>query len=244
LARKKRGDPKVRGSSFSVGIRVMPGVSQRGKRCPRKVGYPHLQEERALIRCGYRRIAGLDEAGRGSWAGPVVAAAVVLPLERRNLQVKLSGARDSKLLTPHRREEVLEKVIEVALGIGIGVVPPRFIDEKGIVAATRLAMTQALDALPLRPDYLLVDYLSLPDESLPQKGIVRGDNLSLSIACASIVAKVERDRMMIELEAEYPGYGFARHKGYGTPQHREALARLGLTPLHRLSFAPMKYMVS
>jgi len=233
----------VRGSSFSVGIRVMPGVSQRGKRTPRKVGYPHLQEERALIRRGYGRIAGLDEAGRGSWAGPVVAAAVVLPLEWRNLQVKLSGARDSKLLTPRRREEVLEKVIEVALGVGVGIVSPRFIDERGIVAATRLAMMQALDALPMRPDYLLVDYLSLPDESLPYKSIVRGDNLSLSIACASIVAKVERDRMMIELEAEYPGYGFARHKGYGTPQHRKALMRLGLTSLHRLSFAPMKYMV-
>ncbi len=221
----------------------MPGVFKRGRRSPRKVGYPHLQEERALVRRGYRLIAGLDEAGRGSWAGPVVAAAVVLPLERRDLPAQLLGVRDSKLLTPRRREEVLEKVIQVALGIGVGVVPPQFIDEKGIVAATRLAMRRALDALPMRPDYLLVDYLSLPDESWPYKSIVRGDNLSLSIASASIVAKVERDRMMIELEAEYPGYGFARHKGYGTPQHREALERLGLTPLHRLSFRPMKFMV-
>ncbi|MGB5931668.1 MAG: ribonuclease HII [Anaerolineae bacterium] len=192
---------------------------------------------------GYRRIAGLDEAGRGSWAGPVVAAAVVLPLEWRDLPAKLLGVRDSKLLTPRRREEALEKVIEVAMGIGMGVVPPQFIDERGIVAATRLAMRRALDALPLKPDYLLVDFLSLPEESLPHKSIVRGDNLSLSIACASIVAKVERDRMMIASEAEYPGYGFARHKGYGTPQHREALASLGLTPLHRLSFRPMRFMV-
>jgi len=221
----------------------MSGVSKRGKRSPRKVRYPHLQEERALIRRGYRRIAGLDEAGRGSWAGPVVAAAVVLPLEWRNLPAKLLGVRDSKLLTPHRREEVLEKVMEVAMAIGIGVVPPQFIDQRGIVAATRLAMRRALDALPLRPNYLLVDYLSLPEESLPHKSIVRGDNLSLSIACASIVAKVERDRMMIALEEEYPGYGFARHKGYGTSQHREALERLGITPLHRLSFRPMKFMV-
>ncbi len=221
----------------------MPGVSKRGKGSPRKVRYPHLKEERALIRRGYRRIAGLDEAGRGSWAGPVVAAAVVLPLEWRDLQAKLLGVRDSKLLTPRRREEALEKVIEVALGIGIGVVPRQFIDEKGIVAATRLAMMRALDALPLRPDYLLVDYLSLPQESLPHKSIVRGDNHSLSIACASVVAKVERDRVMIALEEEHPGYGFARHKGYGTPQHREALMRLGITPLHRLSFRPMKYMV-
>jgi ribonuclease HII len=208
------------------------------------VRYPHLKEERALIRRGYRRIAGLDEAGRGSWAGPVVAAAVVLPLEWRNLQAKLLGVRDSKLLTPRRREEALEKVIEVAMGIGIGVVPPQFIDERGIVAATRLAMMRALDALPLRPDYLLVDYLSLPQESWPHKSIVRGDNLSLSIACASIVAKVERDRVMIALEEEHPGYGFARHKGYGTPQHREALMRLGLTPLHRLSFRPMRFMTT
>lgn len=221
----------------------MVGGSKRGKRSPRKKRYPHLKEERALIRRGYGRIAGLDEAGRGSWAGPVVAAAVVLPLERRNLPAKLLGVRDSKLLTPRRREEALEKVIEVASGIGIGVVPPQFIDERGIVAATRLAMRRALDALPMRPDYLLVDYLSLPEESLPHKSIVRGDNLSLSIACASIVAKVERDRMMIASEEEYPGYGFARHKGYGTPQHREALERLGLTTLHRLSFRPMRFMV-
>jgi len=169
---------------------------------------------------------------------------VVLPLEWRNLQAKLLGVRDSKLLTPRRREEALEKVIEVAMGIGIGVVPPQFIDERGIVAATRLAMMRALDALPLRPDYLLVDYLSLPQESWPHKSIVRGDNLSLSIACASIVAKVERDRMMIALEEEHPGYGFARHKGYGTPQHREALERLGIAPLHRLSFRPMKFIAA
>jgi len=153
------------------------------------------------------------------------------------------GVRDSKLLTPRRREEVLEKVIEVAMGIGIGVVPPQFIDQRGIVAATRLAMRRALDALPLKPDYLLVDYLTLADESWPHKSIVRGDNLSLSIACASIVAKVERDRMMIALEENYPGYGFARHKGYGTRQHREALERLGLTTLHRLSFRPMRFML-
>jgi len=221
----------------------MLGVFKRGKRTTLKVRYPHLQEERALIRRGYGRIAGLDEAGRGSWAGPVVAAAVVLPLEWRNLQTKLLGVRDSKLLTPRRREEVLEKIIGVALGIGVGVVPPHLIDQKGVVAATRLAMSQALDALPMRPDYLLIDYLSLTQGAWPHKSIVRGDNLSLSIACASIVAKVERDRIMIAFEAEYPGYGFARHKGYGTREHREALASLGLTPLHRLSFAPMKFMV-
>lgn len=222
----------------------MPGISQRGKRTPRKARYPHLRQERALIRRGYRRIAGLDEVGRGSWAGPVVAAAVVLPLEWRDLQTQLLGVRDSKLLTPHRREEALEKISEVASGVGVGVVPSQFIDERGIVAATRLAMRRALDALPLKPDYLLVDYLSLPEESCPYKSITRGDNLSLSIACASIVAKVERDRMLIALEERYPGYGFARHKGYGTPQHREALMRLGLTPLHRLSFAPMKFMAT
>lgn len=222
----------------------MAGVSQRGKRTPRKVSYPHLQEEKALIRRGYRRIAGLDEVGRGSWAGPVVAAAVVLPLEWRDLEAKLLGVRDSKLLTSRRREEVLEKIIEVALGIGVGVVPPHLIDEMRIVAATRLAMSRALDVLPLRPDYLLVDFLPLPGEPLPHKSIVRGDNLSLSIACASIVAKVERDRMMVALEERYPGYGFARHKGYGTREHRKALMRLGLTPLHRLSFAPMKFMAA
>jgi len=221
----------------------MLGGSKRGRRSQRKARYPHLREERALIRRGYRQIAGLDEAGRGSWAGPVVAAAVILPLEWDDLEAKLLGVRDSKMLTPRRRAEVYEKVIEVALGVGVGVVPPQFIDERGIVVATRLAMMQALDALPSRPDYLLVDYLSLPLHPLPHKSIVRGDNLSLSIASASIVAKVERDRMMVALEEQYPGYGFTRHKGYGTREHREALTRLGLTPLHRLSFAPMKYMV-
>lgn len=204
---------------------------------------PGLKEERSLFRRGYQYIAGLDEVGRGSWAGPVAAAAVVLPLERADLQERLEGVRDSKLLTPRRRELLYPKIREVALAIGVGVVEPALIDQMGIVEATRLAMRQALQCLPLEPHYLLIDFLSLRYGSVPHKAIPGGDNRSLSIACASIVAKVERDAMMIQLEADYPDYGFARHKGYGTRQHREALYRWGLTPWHRLSFAPMRFMV-
>jgi len=127
--------------------------------------------------------------------------------------------------------------------VGLGIVPPDAIDEIGIVPATRLAMREAIAQLSPVPDFLLVDFLRLPALSIPQKSITGGDALCLSIAAASIVAKVRRDRLMVELDARYPGYGFARHKGYGTQEHRQALARLGPSPVHRLSFAPMKEMV-
>lgn len=206
------------------------------------VRYPHLREERALWRAGYQNVAGLDEAGRGSWAGPVVAAAVVLPNENRGLSRQLSGVRDSKQLTPRAREFLYGKIHSVALAVGVGMVPQQGIDALGIVAATRLAMTRALDALGLLPQFLLIDALPLDYASLPHKSLVRGDNRCLSIASASIVAKVERDQLMRAMDEKYPGYGFARHKGYGTPQHRRALYRLGVTDIHRLSFRPMREM--
>lgn len=204
---------------------------------------PDLAEEMALYAQGYRLIAGLDEAGRGSWAGPVVAAAVILPLARPRLAEELTGVRDSKQLTPGERERLYQVIEEAALSVGVGIVPPTQIDEVGIMPATRLAMQEAIAELSPAPDFLLVDFLRLPALPIPQESIAGGDALSLSIAAASIVAKVRRDRLMVELEARYPGYGFARHKGYGTREHRQALARLGPSPLHRRSFAPMKGMI-
>ena len=222
---------------------------------------PNLREEMALYAEGYRHIAGLDEAGRGSWAGPVVAGAVILPIARPDLSQEpvlseacpepcrriegLEGVRDSKQLTPRQRERQYGIIKSAALAMGVGIVPPEEIDRIGIVPATRQAMGRAIAQLAPPPDFLLVDYLSLPELSTShQKSITRGDALSLSIAAASIVAKITRDRLMVELGARYPGYGFARHKGYGTPQHRESLARLGPSPIHRLSFAPMRLMLN
>jgi ribonuclease HII len=204
---------------------------------------PHLREEIALYAEGYRHIAGLDEAGRGSWAGPVVAGAVILPINRPDLSRELEGVRDSKQLTPRQRERLYPIIESAALAVGVGSVPPDRIDELGIVPATREAMGLAIAQLDPPPDFLLIDFLRLPGLSIPQKSTPHGDALSLSIAAASIVAKVTRDRLMVEMDARYPGYGFARHKGYGTRQHRESLFRLGPSPIHRLSYAPMRLML-
>ncbi len=204
---------------------------------------PDLHEEMALRAQGYRFIAGLDEAGRGSWAGPVVAGAVILPLGVPSLADDLKGVRDSKQLTPRQRELLYEFIKTKALAVGIGLVPAAQIDKLGIVPATRQAMREAIAQLSPTPDFLLIDFLSLPTLLIPQKSIANGDSFSLSIAAASIVAKVSRDRMMVELDKRFPGYGFARHKGYGTPQHRAALRRLGPSPIHRLSFRPIAELV-
>lgn len=202
--------------------------------------WPDLREERALQAQGLTRIAGLDEAGRGAWAGPVVAAAVVLPLERPDLAHALDGVRDSKQCTPRQRAELFDRIRQVALAVGVGSVPSRRIDEIGILPATRQAMAQAVSRLSIAPDALLIDFLRLPDLPLPQYPLTRGDARSLSIAAASIVAKVTRDRIMVSFDEQYGGYGLARHKGYGTRQHRQALALLGPSPIHRLSYAPLR----
>jgi ribonuclease HII len=201
---------------------------------------PTLAYETRLWASGYRHVAGLDEAGRGAWAGPLVAAAVILPHDDPALALRLDGVRDSKTLSANRREIVLEVIREHALTLGVGVVSPAEVDDLGIVPATRRAMSLALQALFPPPSYLLIDHLSLPDLPLPQEYLPKGDALILSIAAASIVAKVSRDRMMVDLEDRFPGYGFARHKGYGTAQHRAALATLGPCAIHRRSFAPLK----
>jgi ribonuclease HII len=201
---------------------------------------PDLSEEYALQAAGYDRVAGLDEAGRGAWAGPVCGAAVVLPLQDGHLTALLDGVRDSKLLTAQRREALLPAIYDVALAVGVGWGAVGEIDLWGIVPATRLAMGRAVGELDGQVDALLVDYLRLPNVGLPQHSLPKADCRCLSVAAASIVAKVERDRLMVELDEDYPGYGLARHKGYGTPEHRQALADLGPSCVHRVSWRPMR----
>jgi len=199
---------------------------------------PSLAEETALRAQGYRLIAGIDEAGRGALAGPVVAAAVILP---DGVDAPwLNQVRDSKQLSPLRREFLFPEISKIAVSVGIGVANHRVIDAQGIVKATQLAMKLAISQLSPMPDCLLIDYMHLPDVSLPQKGITNGDQLCLSIACASIMAKVTRDHLMIKLDRVYPGYGLAAHKGYGTKQHVSCLYRLGPCSIHRQSFRPVK----
>jgi ribonuclease HII len=201
---------------------------------------PTLAYETRLWAKGYGRVAGLDEAGRGAWAGPVVAAAVILPPDDPDLLRHLAGVRDSKQLAAARREALLGVIVEHAVAWGVGAVPPADIDAMGIVPATHQAMAMALHAISPPADYLLLDYVSLQEPALPQQSLIQGDARVLSIAAASIVAKVSRDRMMVELDARFPGYGFARHKGYGTELHQAMLAALGPSIVHRRSFAPLR----
>ncbi len=186
-------------------------------------------------------VAGLDEAGRGAWAGPVVAAAVILPPDPDLLAEALAGVDDSKRLSPAARDRFYDRIRAVA-ATAVGVVSPEVIDEIGILNATYRAMQAALAALPQQPDALLIDYIPRPLGDWPQQRLVRGERASLSIAAASIIAKVHRDRLMAALDAQYPGYGFARHKGYGTKQHRRALDALGPCAIHRRSWAPIRQL--
>lgn len=202
---------------------------------------PTLKFERAFWSRGLAYVAGIDEVGRGAWAGPVLAGAVILPpVKRLSALRSLSAVRDSKLLSPARREELVEPICRVAVAYATGLATCGEIEQWGIVAATRLAMQRAVEALAISPYALLIDALRLPALALPQNAIIHGDQLSLSIACASILAKVTRDRMMVELDTRLPGYHFARHKGYGTREHRAALDRLGASCEHRANFAPIK----
>jgi ribonuclease HII len=191
-----------------------------------------------LIALGYRTIAGIDEVGRGALAGPVVAAAVVLPVEADIPWLSL--VRDSKQLTPQRRERVFDLIMEAQIPFGLGAVSHALVDALGIVPATRMAMNLAVDNLGVHPDYLLIDAVYLPDMPVPQRAIIRGDQTCLSIACASIVAKVSRDRHMGQMEVIYPGYGLAVHKGYGTPDHLQRICEMGPCAIHRRTFAPFR----
>jgi ribonuclease HII len=191
--------------------------------------------ERMYYRQGYQKIAGVDEVGRGPLAGAVVAAAVILP--KNGIQEELF---DSKKISSEKREELYKVILSKALGVGIGVVGQEEIDLLNILQATLKAMAQAIQALPISPDFLLIDGLQGPKLPIPQKPIRKGDQLSNSIAAASIVAKVTRDRMMIEWHQKYPQYNFAKHKGYGTQEHRRAIEKFGICELHRKTFRGVK----
>ncbi len=193
----------------------------------------------ALLAQGYSFIAGLDEAGRGCLAGPVVAAAVILPLNEDCISL-FAGTRDSKQLTAVARDRLYEIIMQYALTVGVGIGSVELIDECNILQATKIAMRAALAQLIPSPQALLLDALLLPDVPLVQRSIIHGDALSLSIAAASVIAKVTRDRLMCQLHEQYPAYGFAQHKGYGTEAHLAALREHGATPIHRRSFAPVR----
>lgn len=202
---------------------------------------PTFEEERRLSAGGFRHIAGIDEVGRGPLAGPVVAAAVILSLDLT--AAWLARVRDSKLLTAQTRETLFIQIQADAVAFGVGCTASAEIDSIGIVPATRRAMRLAIESLTPPPQAILIDYLTLPEIDLPQKGITGGDRLCLSIACASIIAKVTRDRIMAGYDDAHPGYGFARHKGYGTRQHMDSLRRLGPCPIHRRSFSPVRALM-
>jgi len=190
-----------------------------------------------LLREGHVRVAGIDEVGRGAWAGPVVAAAVILNLAKA---ASLRKVHDSKQLSPHQRATFFPIIKESCLAWGVGLADASEIDAMGIVPATRLAMHRAIEALSPPPDALIIDALRLPDIDLPQRAFPFADSISLSVAAASILAKVMRDRMMVELESTFPGYGFDRHKGYGTRAHQEALKAIGACKVHRKTFRPIQ----
>ncbi len=198
-------------------------------------------ENKIIAETGLCLIAGLDEAGRGALAGPVTAAAVILPLDQPNRLQKLGEVHDSKRLSAAARERLCPLILEHALAYGIGSVPAAVVDEIGIIPATKQAMRTAVSHLTPAPDYLLIDgRIRLQTLNIRQQAIIRGDGKSLSIAAASILAKVTRDRLMVQLDAQFPQFGLARHKGYGTPQHLAAIAQHGPSRQHRLSFAPMR----
>jgi ribonuclease HII len=200
------------------------------------ISTPDLLYEKQLW-SAYKYIAGLDEAGRGALAGPVCVGVVILPDDNPLLTQTLNGVRDSKQLSPRKRHQLKPLIKETARAYGVGFSSADEIDTLGIVSATRLAASRALEMLSLFPDFLLTDFrLELPELDVSQTALVKGDQRSLSIAAASILAKTARDEMMIELDAHYPEYGFSYHKGYGTLHHRSKITALGYSPIHRKSF--------
>ncbi|MEY4723544.1 MAG: hypothetical protein RLZZ324_1057 [Candidatus Parcubacteria bacterium] len=207
------------------------------------VSRPTFTEEKALAARGFLLVAGLDEAGSGSWAGPVSAGAVILPpsLPRSPLA---KWIRDSKTLSPAQRAEVAAFIKEHAVAWAVAYASPEEIDTLNIRRAGALAMKRAVEALAQTPQYALVDAFTVPGLAMPQRGIIRGDGRVKSIAAASIMAKTERDALMTTLDAQHPGYGFAAHKGYGTAEHRDALVRLGPCLQHRMTYEPVRLALS
>lgn len=195
---------------------------------------PDFKYEKYLWEKGYKKIAGIDEAGCGPWAGPIVAAAVILPTNKR-----INKVNDSKLLNFKLREKLYKKIYYEALDISVAIINADEIDRIGIRKANLKVMKMALNNITVQPDYVLTDAYKL-DISLPQKAIIKGDRICISIAAASIIAKVERDKLMLKIHKKYPFYGFNKHKGYGTRLHREMLRKYGPSKIHRYSFKPIK----
>ncbi len=196
-----------------------------------------LRYEKKVYAQGFQVIAGIDEVGRGPLAGPVVAAAVILPKG-----CKIKHLNDSKKISKSKHVAIYHEVMEQAVAVGIGIKDAKIIDQVNIYEATKLAMLEALGKLNPAPQHLLIDAMKL-DTPIPQQSIIKGDANSLSIAAASIVAKVTRDRLMVDYDQTYPGYGFAKNAGYGTAEHLTGLERLGITPIHRKSFEPIKSLI-
>lgn len=200
---------------------------------------PDLSFEEGLWQEGLRYIAGVDEAGRGALAGPVSAGAVVLPKDRSDLFDYLHGVRDSKVMTPAARQEWAEVIKNVAITWGVGFASAKEIDQIGIVSATCLAAARALEKLTCSVEHILVDYLTLPDVQVPQTPLTKGDGRSITIASASILAKTERDALLVEMDGQFPGYHFTNNKGYATQEHRQAIQDLGPCDQHRCTFSPI-----
>ncbi len=200
---------------------------------------PNLEYESVLWSQGLKLVAGVDEAGRGALAGPVAAGAVILPGDNPSLCEHLHGVRDSKVMKPADRETWVEIIKETAVAWGVGFSSAGEIDQISIAPATCLAISRAVSQLGVVPDHLLVDYLKLPNESIHQTALIKGDARSLSIAAASILAKTTRDALLVELDQQFPCYGFAQHKGYGTQVHRQAIKDHGPCKYHRFSFSPL-----
>ena len=220
---------------------VIQAIAKRKKEIQKRLDEDERLEgmlayEKELYTQGIQLIAGVDEVGRGPLAGPVVAAAVILPKA-----CKIPGLNDSKKIPKSKHKEIYEAVLQTAIAIGIGIKDNHVIDQVNIYEATKLAMMEAIGQLEPQPQHLLIDAMKL-DLPIPQTSIIKGDANSLSIAAASIVAKVTRDQMMEEFDKEYPGYDFAQNAGYGTAKHLAGLDKLGVTPIHRRSFEPVKSM--
>ncbi len=199
------------------------------------VPLPTFKEERALLARGFAIVAGVDEAGCGCWAGPVYAAAVILPFDSR-----IGLIRDSKTLSLEQRTRVAAEIKEAAMAWAVGTASAEEIDALNIRGAGALAMRRAIEGLATVPQFVLIDAFRIPNLPMPQKAVIRGDLTIKSVAAASVIAKVERDLEMQRLDAAHPGYGFARHKGYGTKEHQAALSALGPSAIHRKSYAPIK----
>lgn len=200
---------------------------------------PDLDYEKRLWKKGLKLVAGIDEAGRGAWAGPVAAGAVILPLDEKILST-LHGVRDSKQMTARQRGIWAEIIKKTAIAWSVGLAANEEIDAIGILPATRLAMERAIGGLRLKPEHLLIDAVKLKVCEIPQSNIIKGDVKVLSISAASVLAKTARDALMIEMDQRFPAYGFSRHKGYGTKLHRKQLQNLGVLEIHRMSFTPIK----